>query len=42
MGKKRFKKQESPAGRYGWAGIEAKRGWLGVTVGLAWRLRGPG
>ena len=42
MGKKRLKKQEGPAGRYGWAGMEAKRGRLGVTVGQAWRLRGAG
>ena len=35
MGKKRLKKQEGPAGRYGWAGMEAKRGWLGVTEGPA-------
>ena len=42
MGKKRFKKQEGPAGRYGGIGMEAKRGRLGVTAGPAWRLRGAG
>ena len=42
MGKKRLKKQEGPAGRYGWPGMEAKRGRLGVTKGPAWRLRGAG
>ena len=35
MGKKRFKKQEGPAGRYGGIGMEAKRGRLGVTEGQA-------
>ena len=35
MGKKRFKQQERQAGRYGWAGMEAKRGRLGVTAGQA-------
>ena len=42
MGKKRLKKQEGPAGCYGWAGMEAKRGRLGVTEGQAGRYGGAG